>query len=126
MLSRAGVPETRRSESALELVLLGGSVREQAPHSVELLCRSEMRSACDGKLVVGEIRPCSCERQRLNRLRRRAKMRNQCRVASLGNHAPTLYDDCVHAMARLDDGTATQHHFQRRARNGSRRHDGRA
>ena len=126
MLARAVVLEPRRLRPALELVLSGGRVRQKAAYSVDLARAREVRGAGDGELVVSEIWPRSRKRQRLNRLRRRAEVGDERRVAGRLDHPPVLYDDRLNPMSRLDDSTAAENDLQWPIRNGSRGHDGRA
>ena len=61
VLARAVVLEARRLGPALEVVLRGRRLREQAADELELLGASEMRRARDRDLPVFEVAPRACE-----------------------------------------------------------------
>src|SRR5919109_2388157 len=67
----------------LELVLLRRRLREERAHGAELLRVGDVRGAGDGDLAVVDVRPRPDDRQRLNRLRRRAEVVDEPAVAGL-------------------------------------------
>ena len=73
VLARAVVLERRRLRPALELVLVRRRLREQAAHGGELLGPGEVGGGRDRDLLVGEVVARPHERERLERLGRRAQ-----------------------------------------------------
>ena len=88
---------------ALELVLLGRRLREQAPHGGELLGRSEVRRRGDRDLLRRQVVARADERQRLERLRRRTQERDEVRVAGLLDDRAVAHGNRVDHVPRLDD-----------------------
>ena len=74
VLAGAVVLERRRLGAALELVLGRGRLREQAADRGELLGRGEVRGGRDRDLLRRQVVARADERQRLERLRRRAEV----------------------------------------------------
>ena len=105
--------EASRLRTALELVLLGGSLREQAAHRGELLRRGEVRRGGDRDLLRRQIVPRPHERQRLERLRGRTQERDAVRIAGLLDDRAILDDDRVHGVRRFDDGASPNDHLDR-------------
>ena len=67
-----------------------------------------MRGTRDRDLAIVEIGPLPRERQRLDRLRRRAEKGHEARITGLRDDAPVVHRDGVHGVDRLDD-TAPRH-----------------
>jgi hypothetical protein len=87
---------------ALELLHRRRRLLEQRAHRRELGLVREVRRGCDRKVARVQVVACARERQRLQRLRRRAHERHELRIAGLGDHRAVLHRDGVHAVDRLD------------------------
>ncbi len=95
MLDRLGRVAVR---AALELVLAGGSACEQGPDRRELLGQRQVRGAGDRELLFLELRQGAGQRQRLDRLGRRAHERDERAVTRFGDDGAVLDRDGVHAV----------------------------
>ena len=104
MLARAHVGDARRA--AREILLGRRRHREQAPDNGELLRRGAVRGAEQGDLLVVEVRPGAYDGQCLQRLRRRAQVRDQPRLAGSELDPAVADGDGVNNVPRLDDVSA--------------------
>ena len=96
----------RRADAALEVVLGRRRRGEDPPDDRELLGRRAVRGADERDLLVVEVRPRPDDGQCLERLRRRAEVRDQPGVAG-GELDPAVADgDGVDDVPRLDDVSA--------------------
>src|SRR5437764_1092447 len=109
VLAGAVVLEPRRwiaLAAALKLVLARVSTAKQHPNGCKLLRVGAVRRRGDGKLARVEVVVRLRERQRLERLRRRAEERDEIPVSGLGDATPALHRDGVHDVRRLGDAAA--------------------
>ena len=93
--------------TTFELVFTCRRLREQRTHRRELVCVGKVRRRCDRKVAVIRIVARTCERDCLQRLRRRTHEADETRVAGLRDHGTVLHRDGMDAVARLDDSGAT-------------------
>ena len=101
--------DRRRLGPALEVVLRRGRVGEDATDDGELLGRRPMRGAQERDLLVVELGPRPDDRERLERLRRRAEQRDELGVAGGELDPAVAHGDGVDDVPRLDDVAA--HHL---------------
>ena len=102
MLARAVVAQARAVlGAALEVVGRGAGPLEERADGDELVGQRLVRGARDRELVGGQV--VGDERQRLQRLRRRADVRDQVRVAPGLGYGTVADEDRVHPVPRLDD-----------------------
>jgi hypothetical protein len=101
VLPRAVVLDAGGLRPALEIVLFGAGLREEAPNGLELIRSVEMRRARDRHLGVVEIRPRAYERKSLERLRRAAEERDELRVPGRRDDRSAFDGDSVHTMLCL-------------------------
>src|SRR5947208_1803998 len=116
VLARTIVVQGRRwiaLRAALELVDVGGRLRQQRAHGGQLRLVGEMRSGCDCEVARVEVVPRACEPDRLQRRRRGAHERDERWIAGLGDDRTILHGDRVHAVNRLD-GPAAAHGYPER------------
>ena len=92
-----GAPPHSSSSSA------AGAVGEETADDRELLRRGEVRRAGERDLLVVEVRPRPHHGERLDRLCRRAKVRDERGIAGGELDAPVPDGHRVHDVARLDD-----------------------
>ena len=97
----------RRLEAAFEVVLGRTGLREQTADGLELLRPVEVRRAGDRDLVVGEVRHHPHDRQRLERLRRAAQVRDERGVAARLDDLTVEDRDRVNVMPGFDDVAAS-------------------
>ena len=106
MLSGAVVVDRARRAAfllpALEVVLGGRSLREQAAHGRDLRRLGAVRRAGDGDLPIIQVGPGAGEQERLDRLRARAKEADKRGIAGGRDHLAVPDGDGVDAVARLD------------------------
>ena len=100
-------------EPALELVLGRRRLREQRAHGLERLRPGEVRRGGDREVAVVEIVARARERQRLERLRRRAHEGDERRVAGRRHDGAVAHRDGVHAVDRLDQAAAAHDYADR-------------
>ena len=103
VLPGAVVLDRRRSPAALELVLGGRRSGEEPADDRELLRCREVRRAGERDLLAVEVRPRPHHGERLDRLCRRAKVRDERGVAGGELDAPVPDGHGMHDVARLDD-----------------------
>ena len=113
VLARAVVLDRGRFRPALELVLLGRRLGEQAADGGELLGRGEVRRRGDRDLLGRQVVARPHERQRLERLRRGAEEGDALGIARLLDHRAVAHGDRVHDVRRLDDAAAADDHLDR-------------
>ena len=99
VLSGAVVLEPSRLGAALELVLARRRLREQRADGLELIGAVKVRRAGDGDLGFGEIGAQADDRQRLDRLRRAAEVRQELGIADLLDDRAVRDSDGVDAVA---------------------------
>ncbi len=89
-------------QPALEVVLGRARLREEVSHGLELVRPMQMRRAGDCDLGVVEVGAGAHDRQRLDRLRRAAEVRDELGVAARVENLPIGHGDRVDSMPRLD------------------------
>ena len=92
---------------------VGRRLREQAPHGGELLGGGEVRGGGDRDLLRRQVVARAHERQRLERLRRRAEERDEAGIARLLDHLAVAHHDRMHDVDRLDDAAPPDDHLDR-------------
>ena len=121
VLARAVVLDRRRVGSGLEVGLGRGRVCEERAHGVELLRQRPVRGAGDRELAVVDVGSRAGERQRLERLRRRAEKGEEARRRRprrrSGRRAPQRREPCAgprrrrHGSPRPGSGRPLQEHY---------------
>ena len=106
MLARAGVLDRRRLGPVSRSASVAGAAASSAADGLELLGPGEVRGARDRDLAVVEIGTRTDERERLDRLRRRAEEDEPPWIAGLGHDLPVPDGDGVDGVHRLDDAAA--------------------
>ena len=106
MLAGAVVLDALRADPALEVVLGGRRRGEHPADDRELLGRRAVGGAGERDLLVVEVRPRPDDGQRLQRLRRRAEVRDQPGVAGSELDPAVADGDGVDDVPRLDDVSA--------------------
>jgi hypothetical protein len=103
----------RAAGAALELVLARRRLREQASDRIELSRHREVRRGRDRDLLRAQVVAGEHDRDRLERLGRRAEKRDQCRVPRLLDDRAVADGDRVHDVHRLVHDTTTDDYPQR-------------
>ena len=106
MLAGAVVLDALRADPALEVVLGGRRRSEHPADDRELLGRRAVGGAGERDLLVVEVRPRPDDGQCLQRLRRRAQVRDQPGVAGSELDPAVADGDGVDDVPRLDDVSA--------------------
>ena len=99
--------------ATLELVLPGRRLCQQAPHRGKLLGGGEVRRGSDRDLLGRQVVARANQRQRLERLRSRAEIRDAAGIARLLDHLAVAHRDRVHDVDRLDDVAPPDDHLDR-------------
>ena len=102
VLSGAVVLELRGLGPALEVVLGGGRLCEQAAHRRELLGARQVRGAGERDLRLVEVGR-RARREAPGSASRSAEERDEARIPGDGDHLSLRHRDRVHAVAGLDD-----------------------
>ena len=89
---------------------MAGAFARSARTACELLVVGEVRRRRDREVAVVQVLTRARERQRLDRLRRRAHERDEVRVSGGCDHLPVLDGHGVHAVCGLD-GLAAEHRY---------------
>jgi hypothetical protein len=93
-------------DADLELLLRRGSLGQQPPDGLDLFRLGAMGSRRDRDVCVVQVVARAHERQRLERLGRRAQRRDQLAVARLGDDLAIPYGNGVYEVDRLHERSA--------------------
>ena len=100
-------------EAALELVLGRGRLGEERADGLELVRKGHVRRRCDGQVPLLQVVARPGERQRLQRLGRRAQVADETGVAGGRDDLPVADRDRVDEVDGLDGRPAADDYPER-------------